>query len=94
MVLFQDCRIPSAATVLGMSLHYITLARLIRLLYYYSVVAIEISIITPILNPSVAHIGFLMKKNDTWADFSPVTSVSPCSYHSTNASYSCAIKDC
>jgi branched-subunit amino acid transport protein len=62
MVLFQDYRIPSAATVLGMSLHYITLACLIRLLYYYSVVAMEISIITPILNPSVVHIGFLMKK--------------------------------
>jgi len=62
MVLFEDCRIPSAATILGMSLLYITPACLITLLCYYSVLAIEISIIRPILNPSVVHVGFLIKK--------------------------------
>jgi len=53
---------PSAATVLGMSLHYITPACLIRLLCYYSVLAIEMSIRRPILNPIVVHIEFLIKK--------------------------------
>jgi len=62
MVLFEDCIIPSAATVLGMSLHYITPACIIRILCNYSVLAIEISILRPILNPSVVYFGFLIKK--------------------------------